>query len=87
MLVRETFQLRPPIDGAAKMQNDDRSTDNKTDRERIEDLGARDERKEATDDQVPFIEKLDAQTRAELDEVLERSTMLVRGVIAALYRR
>jgi hypothetical protein len=69
------------------MRNDDRSTDNKTDRERLEDLGARDERKEATDDQVPFIETLDPQTRAELDEVLERSIMLTRDVIAALYRR
>jgi hypothetical protein len=72
------------------MRNDDRSTDNETDGERLEDLGARSasvEPKEALDDQVPFIETLDPQTRAELDEVLERSIMLTRDVIAALYRR
>jgi hypothetical protein len=87
MLDRETFQLRPPINSATKMRNDDRSTDDKTDGERLEDLGGHDERKEAIDDQVPFIETLDAQTRAEVDEVLERSIVLARSVIAALYRR
>ena len=112
------------------MRNDDRATNNETDREALENLGTSDallgaagemirdavitpqhqrsdeaeellgpdveragfvgagvERKEAVDDEVPFIENLDVQTRAELDEVLERSTMLVRSVIAALYRR
>ena len=44
------------------------------------------EREEPVDDEVPFIENLDVQTRAEIDEVLERSTMLVRSLIAALYR-
>src|SRR5882672_9875904 len=50
-------------------------------------VGASVEREEAVDDEVPFVENLDVQTVAELDEVLERSTMLVRNVIAALYRR
>ena len=50
-------------------------------------VGAGVEREEAVDDEVPFVENLDVQTLAELDEVLERSTMLVRNVIAALYRR
>ena len=50
-------------------------------------VGAGVERKEAVDDEVPFIENLDVQTRAELDEVLERSVVLVRSVIAALYRQ
>jgi hypothetical protein len=45
------------------------------------------ERKEAVDDEVPFIENLDVQTRAELDEVLERSVVLVRSLIATLYGR
>ena len=70
------------------MRNHNRPTDDKPDRQRLEDLvGAGVEREEPVDDKVPFIETLDAQTRAELDEVLERSTMLVRSVIAALYRR
>src|ERR1700680_513051 len=50
-------------------------------------VGAGVEGEEPVDDKVPFIENLDVQTRAELDEVLERSGMLVRNVIAALYRR
>ena len=50
-------------------------------------VGAGIERKEAVDDEVPFIENLDVQTRAELDEVLERSVVLVRSLIAALYGR
>jgi hypothetical protein len=129
MLDRETFQLRPPINSATKMRNDDRPTDDETHGERLEDLGSRDsllgaagemirhavitpqhqrsdesqellrpdveragfvgpcvEREEAVDDKVPFVENLDVQTLAELDEVLERSTMLVRNVIAALNR-
>lgn len=65
------------------MLNNDRSNDSETDREQPEDP----ERKEAVEGGVPFIETLDAQTRAELDEVLERSVMLARDVIAALYRR
>jgi len=72
------------------MRNDDRASNDETDRERLEDPGVRDasvEREEPVDDQVPFIETLDAQTRAELDEVLERSIVLTRSVIAALYRR
>jgi len=48
-------------------------------------VGAGVEGEEPVDDKVPFIENLDVQTRAELDEVLERSVMLVRNVIAALY--
>jgi hypothetical protein len=50
-------------------------------------VGAGVEGEEAVDDEVPFVENLDVQTLAELDEVLERSTVLVRSVIAALYRR
>ena len=112
------------------MRNDDRTTDNETDGEALEDLGTSDallgaasemirnavitpqhergdeaeqllgpdiesaglvgagiESEEPVDDKVPFIENLDIQTRAELDEVLERSTMLVRNLIAVLYRR
>jgi hypothetical protein len=84
MLASQKFELRPPINGAAKMRNDDRTSNDKTDGERLEDLGGHDERKEAIKDQVPFIETLDAQTRAELDEVLERSIGLAQSVIAAL---
>jgi hypothetical protein len=130
MLVRETFELRPPINSAPKMRNNDRATDNETDREALENLGPSDallgaagemirdavitpqhqrsdeaeqllgldveragfvgagvEREEAVDDEVPFAENLDVQTLAELDEVLERSTMLVRHCIAVLYGR
>jgi hypothetical protein len=126
----ETFQLRPPINSATKMRNDDRTTDDETHREALEDLGTRDallgapgemirdtvitpqhqrsdeseqllgldvertglvgpgvEREEAVDDKIPFIENLDVQTRAELDEVLERSIILARSVMAVLYRR
>ena len=123
------LELRPPINSATKMRNDDRTTDDETHRERLEDFGARDallgaagemirdavitpqhqrrdeseqllgldierarfvgasvEREKTVDDEVPFVENLDVQTLAELDEVLERSTMLVRNVIAALSR-
>jgi hypothetical protein len=112
------------------MRNDDRATNDETDREALEDLGTGDallgaasemirdavitpqhergyeaeqllgpdiestglvgagvEGEEPIDDKVPFIENLDVQTRAELDEVLERSTMLVRSLIAARYGR
>jgi hypothetical protein len=80
------------------MRNDHKPTDIQIDGEALENLGASDvesagftgvdvEREESVDDGVPFIETLDAQTRAELDEVLERSTMLARNVIAALSRR
>jgi len=112
------------------MRNDDRATNDETDRETLENLGPSDallgaasemirdavitpehqrsdeteqllgpdiesaglvgagvEGEEPVDDKVPFIENLDVQTRAELDEVLERSNMLVRSLIAALYRR
>jgi hypothetical protein len=129
MLVREMLQLRPPINGTPKMRNDDRATNDETDREALEDLGPSEallgaasemirdavitpehqrcdeaeqllgsdiesaglvgsgvEGEEPVDDKVPFIENLDVQTRAELDEVLERSIVLVRDVIAALYR-
>ena len=67
------------------MRNIDRSTDNETDRENLE-VGKGDAFVTA-DNRVPFAETLDAETRAELDEVLERSTMLVRDLIAALYRQ
>jgi hypothetical protein len=69
------------------MRNDDRPTKDETDRERLEDVGAGVEPKKPVDPEVSFADTLDAQTRAELDEVLERSTILARSVIAALYRR
>lgn len=50
-------------------------------------VGAGVERKEPVDDEVPFIENLDVQTRAELNEVLERSVVLVRSLLATLYGR
>jgi hypothetical protein len=50
-------------------------------------VGAGVEREKPVDDEVPFIENLDVQTRAELDEVLERSVVLVRSLIATLYGR
>jgi len=71
------------------MRNSDGSTDNDTDRERLEDLGENDagvEREEPVDDKVPFIDTLDAETRAEIDKVLELSTALAQNVIAALNR-
>ena len=129
-LGRETFQLRPTINSAPKMRNDDRATDNQADGEALENLGTGDallgaagemirdavitpqnqgsdeaeqllgldvesarlvgagvEREKPVDDEVPFIENLDVQTRAELDEVLERSVVLVRSLIATLYGR
>jgi hypothetical protein len=60
------------------MRNDERPTDNETYREPDQ---------EPVDQEVPFIETLDAETRAQIDELLERSTMLARDVIAAVYRR
>ena len=130
MLVRETLQLRPPVNSAPKMRNNDRATDDEPDRKRLENLGSGDallgaasemirdavitpqhercdeaeqllgpdveraglvgagvEREEPVDDKVPFVQNLDVQTLAELDELIERSNMLVRSVIAALNRR
>ena len=87
--MRETLQLKPPINGAVKMRDDDGTTDNETDREQLEDSGARDagvEREGPGDDRVPFYETLDAETRAQVDEVLELSKALARGVVAALNR-
>ena len=124
------FQLRPPINSPTKVRNDDRTTDDETHRETLENLGTRDtllgaagemirdavitpqhqrsdeseqllgldveraglvgagvEREEAVDDKVPFIENLDVQTRAELDEVLERSIILARSMMAVFNRR
>jgi hypothetical protein len=49
-------------------------------------VGAGVESEEAVDDKIPFIENLDVQTLAELTEVFERSTMLVRDIIAVLSR-
>ncbi|HMG70781.1 MAG TPA: hypothetical protein VK544_06670 [Gemmatimonadaceae bacterium] len=84
----ETLQLRPPTQGAGKMRNNDGSTDKETDRERHEDLGETDagvEREEPVDKRT-FYEKCDAETRAEIDKVLELSTALARNVRAALDR-
>jgi hypothetical protein len=74
------------------MRNDDRATDNQADGDAVEDLESIDAllgaaNVEPVDDKVPFIETLDAETRAQFDELLEASTMLARNVIAALYRR
>jgi len=72
------------------MRNDDRATDNQADGEALEDLAPSDallESEEPVDDKVPFIETLDAETRAQFDELLERSNMLAKSVIAALYRQ
>jgi hypothetical protein len=71
------------------MRNNDGSTNDETDRVRLEDLGENDagvEREEPVDDKVRFIDTLDAETRAEVDKVLELSTALARNVIAALDR-
>ena len=93
MLVSQTLQLRPPINGTAKMRTDNRPTNNEAEQllgphvERAGLVGARVESEEPVDDKVPFIENLDVETRAKLDEVLEASTMLMRDVIAALNRR
>lgn len=92
MLASETFKCRPPINSGPKMRNDDRTTDNQADGEAFEDLESIDAllgapSEEPVDDKVPFIETLDAETRAQVDELLEASTMLARNVIAALYRR
>jgi hypothetical protein len=66
------------------MENIDRSTDSETDTENLEvDKG---DALVSADNQVPFIETLDAETRALLDEVLERSVMLARDVIVAVNR-
>ena len=72
------------------MRNNDRATDNQADGEALEDLAPSDallESEEPVDDKVPFIETLDAETRAQFDELLERSNMLAKSVIAALYRQ
>jgi hypothetical protein len=76
MLASQRFELRPPINGAAKMRSDDRSTDNKTDGERLEDPGGHDERKEATKDQVLFIDTLDAQNFHPLSVLIAFSSAL-----------
>lgn len=66
------------------MPNHDRPANDETDRARLEVVGAGVESEEPVEDKVLFIDTLDAETRAQLDEVLERSTMLARSVIAAL---
>jgi hypothetical protein len=71
------------------MRNKNRPTKNETDKEQLEDLGASNagvEREEPGDDRVPFYETLDAETRAQVDEVLELSKALARNVVAALNR-
>ena len=65
------------------MPNNDRSTNNETDSEGPEAA----EQKDSVDRDVPFIETLDPETRAQVDEVLERSLILARDVITALNRR
>jgi hypothetical protein len=71
------------------MRNNNRPTNNETARERLEDLGAPEagvEQEKPAGDQVRFIDTLDAETRAQLDEVLEMSKTLARNVVAALNR-
>jgi len=71
------------------MRNKNRPTKNQTDKEQLEDLGASDagvEREEPGAEGVPFYETLDAETRAQVDEVLELSKALARNVVAALNR-
>jgi hypothetical protein len=67
------------------MKNIDRSADDETDSEDLE-VGKADAVIGA-DDQVRFIDTLDAETRAQVDEVLELSRALVRDLKAALYRQ
>ena len=70
------------------MQNNDGSTDNETDRARLEDVGENDanvEREEPVDKRT-FYEKCDPEMRAEIDKVLELSNALARNVVAALDR-
>ena len=71
------------------MRNKNRPTKNETDKEQLGALSANDagaEREEPGDDRVPFYETLDAETRAQVDEVLELSKALARNVVAALNR-
>jgi hypothetical protein len=71
------------------MRNDDETTDNESDREQLEDLGTSDtgvEREESGDKPGSFYDTLDAETRAQVDEVLELSKALARNVVAALNR-
>lgn len=71
------------------MRNDDRTTHNQADGEALEDLEPSDallESEEPVEGKVPFIETLDAETRAQFDELLEASKVLAKNVIAALYR-
>src|SRR6266480_5099042 len=49
-------------------------------------VGARVEREEAVDDEVALAEDLSVQSLSELAELLQRTTVLVRLCIAALYR-
>ncbi|HMF86952.1 MAG TPA: hypothetical protein VK575_02655 [Gemmatimonadaceae bacterium] len=67
------------------MKNIDRSTDDETDSEDLE-VGKGDAVIGA-DDQVRFIDTLDAETRAQVDEVLELSVKLAHDLMVALYRR
>jgi hypothetical protein len=67
------------------MKNIDRSTDDETDSEDLE-VGKADAVIGA-DDQVRFIDTLDAETRAQVDEVLELSVKLAHDLMVALYRR
>jgi hypothetical protein len=71
--------------GVLKMNNIDRSTDDETDSEDLE-VGKADAVIGA-DDQVRFIDTLDAETRAQVDEVLELSVKLAHDLMVALYRR
>lgn len=67
------------------MPNIEQSTDNETARENLE-VGKGDAVVPASD-QVRFIDTLDAETRAQVDEVLELSVKLAHDFMVALYRR
>ena len=67
------------------MSNIDQSTDNESDQENLE-VGKGDA-VIGRDDQVRFIDTLDAETRAQVDEVLELSVKLAHDLMVALYRK
>jgi len=71
--------------GVPKMKNIDRSTDDETDSEDLE--AGKADAVIGADDQVRFIDTLDAETRAQVDEVLELSVKLAHDLMVALYRR
>jgi hypothetical protein len=68
------------------MRNDDETSDNEGDGEQLEESDAGVESAESGDKPGSFYDTLDAETRAQVDEVLELSKALARNVVAALNR-